>query len=329
MATMVDRMAASDHPRIRGEHSRRTDRCPYPTGSSPHTRGALLPNLHRHARRRIIPAYAGSTFGDPGGSSALPDHPRIRGEHPPLPAPVPDTVGSSPHTRGAPFADYPPTCTPADHPRIRGEHSSSPSSAVPPTGSSPHTRGARTPSHRKQGRRADHPRIRGEHARKCETAHEGVGSSPHTRGARPPSNPHTRNMRDHPRIRGEHANSDGSSCLMRGSSPHTRGALDEIRVSNGGRGIIPAYAGSTPGIASICPPRSDHPRIRGEHQCAGIRLGERSGSSPHTRGAHERFHFAEGHGRIIPAYAGSTTSGAIKAKRRPDHPRIRGEHRPS
>ena len=37
------RAGTPDHPRIRGEHSRRTDRCPYPTGSSPHTRGAPSP----------------------------------------------------------------------------------------------------------------------------------------------------------------------------------------------------------------------------------------------------------------------------------------------
>ena len=53
----------TDHPRIRGEHLRRTDRCPYLTGSSPHTRGALRLHRRHRARRRIIPAYAGSTEG--------------------------------------------------------------------------------------------------------------------------------------------------------------------------------------------------------------------------------------------------------------------------
>mgnify|MGYP001008942663 CR=1 FL=1 len=52
----------SDHPRIRGEH---VD-LPTPTnkqaGSSPHTRGAPPPQHTRGLPRRIIPAYAGSTW---------------------------------------------------------------------------------------------------------------------------------------------------------------------------------------------------------------------------------------------------------------------------
>ena len=75
--------AAGDHPRIRGEHRRRrgTDvgRCgssPHTRGalgavnlsgpgggSSPHTRGAPAVQDRRGRRRRIIPAYAGSTTG--------------------------------------------------------------------------------------------------------------------------------------------------------------------------------------------------------------------------------------------------------------------------
>ena len=70
-----------DHPRIRGEHSRCTTLAVLPSGSSPHTRGAPACGLTRSGRRRIIPAYAGSTspgvFDPPRGW----DHPRIRGEH--------------------------------------------------------------------------------------------------------------------------------------------------------------------------------------------------------------------------------------------------------
>ena len=50
-----------DHPRIRGEHFRSSLTGSAGSGSSPHTRGALVP---RHRRKRgcgIIPAYAGST----------------------------------------------------------------------------------------------------------------------------------------------------------------------------------------------------------------------------------------------------------------------------
>ena len=133
-----------DHPRIRGEH----DVAPYvgfgrvgiipayagsthafmtasrnPSGSSPHTRGAPLlavgnVEIRRdHPRIRgehsvalvlnvdalgIIPAYAGST----SGVNVL----------------VAVTLGSSPHTRGAPNSICHFSKSRWDHPRIRGEH---------------------------------------------------------------------------------------------------------------------------------------------------------------------------------------------------------------
>ena len=71
----------SDHPRIRGEHDHEAAEGVHEVGSSPHTRGAPDARRRRHPLRRIIPAYAGSTFysGWWTGSDA----------------------GSSPHTRGA------------------------------------------------------------------------------------------------------------------------------------------------------------------------------------------------------------------------------------
>ena len=53
---------ASDHPRIRGEHSRRRGAGLIGWGSSPHTRGARLGVAAAHHAVRIIPAYAGSTW---------------------------------------------------------------------------------------------------------------------------------------------------------------------------------------------------------------------------------------------------------------------------
>ena len=70
-----------DHPRIRGEHDCSIYFTNFPTGSSPHTRGALL---HHH---EII--------------SCSRDHPRIRGEHGAGVGDAGVEVGSSPHTRGA------------------------------------------------------------------------------------------------------------------------------------------------------------------------------------------------------------------------------------
>ena len=52
----------------------------------------------------------------------------------------------------------------------------------------------------------------------------------------------------------------------------------------------------------------------------------RDGSSPHTRGARAVLgNIGPGH-RIIPAYAGSTSSPTRRRSRTGDHPRIRGEH---
>ena len=153
------------------------------------------------------------------------------------------------------------------------------------------------------------------------------GSSPHTRGARPTNSSRRRSCRDHPRIRGEHFLWWWSLSEGVGSSPHTRGAQDAVPRRSLLRGIIPAYAGSTPGCG-ICPTsRRDHPRIRGEHPLRRGARGRTGGSSPHTRGARWVW-TANGIGEgIIPAYAGSTRDGASWTGRRKDHPRIRGEHR--
>ena len=172
----------------------------------------------------------------------------------------------------------------------------------------------------------DHPRIRGEHRSELVGRANNGGSSPHTRGARTcmadtpeedgiipayagstapfgsPSNPDP----DHPRIRGEHLQVFGHLLLLHGSSPHTRGAPAPGFSIRPGAGIIPAYAGSTPGSCRRGGPRWDHPRIRGEHGCQAILVDSDFGSSPHTRGAPSKWGFCVVPGRIIPAYAGST-----------------------
>ena len=133
------------------------------------------------------------------------------------------------------------------------------------------------------------------------------GSSPHTRGA---------------------PGGGGEDDLVEiGSSPHTRGAHRRPhRPRHRGR-IIPAYAGSTSSYPTCELPRTDHPRIRGEHEG---RLGwgvPCFGSSPHTRGAQATTPHAVRKDRIIPAYAGSTGRECRCLSARSDHPRIRGEHR--
>ena len=91
-----------------------------------------------------------------------------------------------------------------------------------------------------------------------------------------------------------------------GSSPHTRGAPDHDVSLALEIGIIPAYAGSTPGRGGATGPHRDHPRIRGEHTPRRLTVSMMSGSSPHTRGALLRLLHPRARRGIIPAYAGST-----------------------
>ena len=153
-----------------------------------------------------------------------------------------------------------------------------------------------------------------------------MGSSPHTRGAHRLGSPPSQNhriipayagstsksppdgsaRRDHPRIRGEHSDGVLTRMSVGGSSPHTRGARA-------------ACAWTTP-------PTWDHPRIRGEHPLERHAVAVDQGSSPHTRGARSRLRLRRRSGRIIPAYAGSTSTLKPGCCLYQDHPRIRGEH---
>ena len=233
-----------------------------------------------------------------------------------------------------------------DHPRIRGEHSPLGAGGWADGGSSPHTRGAREGRELVDGERwiipayagstgqllqrlceaEDHPRIRGEHISAFGVWPGGVGSSPHTRGARSPPEPRPGPPPDHPRIRGEHPTTTSPWPWRSGSSPHTRGALSRGGGLAGRCRIIPAYAGSTVDCVVVGFPEWDHPRIRGEH-VGRVMLSDQSiGSSPHTRGALPYFPACGWQTRIIPAYAGSTSSPTMSTSCAWDHPRIRGEH---
>ena len=155
------------------------------------------------------------------------------------------------------------------------------------------------------------------------------GSSPPTRGAQglnlgtfperriipayagstPPWRLGSRRKTDHPRLRGEHVPSPENPLVQHGSSPPTRGAPPHRTLDRRRCRIIPAYAGSTIGHPFSTSPISDHPRLRGEHSTSVKSLISGSGSSPPTRGALSQQSNSSLKGRIIPAYAGSTTRG--------------------
>ena len=193
-----------DHPRMCGEHVGRHQRRPGCAGSSPHVRGALDAARDRRLEQGIIPACAGSTRRP----SALPwrrwDHPRMCGEHRLEIHHHVQSLGSSPHVRGAhgiqilgsDLRGIIPACAGStdvwwcrsadggDHPRMCGEHRLRLAVRIVEWGSSPHVRGALGQSGETVHRRGiipacagstdrynayktaigDHPRMCGEHA---------------------------------------------------------------------------------------------------------------------------------------------------------------------
>ena len=235
---------------------------------------------------RIIPAFAGSTRKGPRSPGCAWDHPRIRGEHT---LPINTWTaggGSSPHSRGA--------LDPQFEDRL-------------PRGIIPAFAGSTHPAAWGTGARPDHPRIRGEHVLRPIVPDTLAGSSPHSRGAlrvhvcaRPvegiiPAFAGSTKMylrsasstRDHPRIRGEHDPIAFVCPVQSGSSPHSRGALIGLVVGQVAGGIIHAFAGSTLTPTGRISFRTDHPRIRGEHETPALAEVQASGSSPHSRGARQ------------------------------------------
>ena len=106
-----------------------------------------------------------------------------------------------------------------------------------------------------------------------------------------------------------------------------RGALDYLHQRRDRAGIIPAYAGSTTNFFFVTTFKRDHPRVCGEHLPFDFFLWTYMGSSPRMRGAQVSYAKKVLDGRIIPAYAGSTTITTLMKIIKGDHPRVCGEHK--
>ena len=131
---------------------------------------------------------------------------------------------------------------------------------------------------------------------------------------------------DHPRVCGEHSAQCGAVRIPQGSSPRMRGTRDNTARTGQTSGIIPAYAGNTRFFRGRCTRLWDHPRVCGEHGRVSLALRVGRGSSPRMRGTHVLpcgYHAVR---RIIPAYAGNTTSSCHRLPCCRDHPRVCGEH---
>ena len=93
---------SSAHPRSRGEHLLGTLIPAAMTGSSPLARGTPFEFIGKTVSDRLIPARAGNTASIPGTPSAIPAHPRSRGEHSSTGIARSPARGSSPLARGTP-----------------------------------------------------------------------------------------------------------------------------------------------------------------------------------------------------------------------------------
>ena len=255
---------AWDHPRMCGEHLRRSTGIVRTLGSSPHVRGTRSGEAPHESPNGIIPACAGNTRITSAMTSKTRDHPRMCGEHKGATSFDCCALGSSPHVRGTPrlyrrvrcVRGIIPACAgntywmpliwraSRDHPRMCGEHTVPVLFACVRKGSSPHVRGTR-----------DH----------CTCAGYPTGIIPACAGNTSNASSRALTSGDHPRMCGEHLACRVLSRVPTGSSPHVRGT-PTIQLSNFfGSGIIPACAGNTGMDVIDHDSNTDHPRMCGEH----------------------------------------------------------------
>ena len=154
-------MRVGDHPRTRGEKSRRSVTVLCLPGSPPHTRGKGFRLPYVLSFWRITPAHAGKSDRLRRNQRKEQDHPRTRGEKSATQTSRFRPSGSPPHTRGKvgsyDLCDWQVGITPAhagksskemrsavtekDHPRTRGEKDWKSFDKYSMEGSPPHTRG--------------------------------------------------------------------------------------------------------------------------------------------------------------------------------------------
>ena len=281
-------------------------------GSSPLTRGKLIPAIQLGNTGRLIPAHAGKTVWLQGGAPCEWAHPRSRGENISDHVGIVEANGSSPLTRGKHcsflsgfggsrlipahagktfVANDVHFSVPA-HPRSRGENFRCRHRRCWSAGSSPLTRGK--------------PRdlITPTPARRLIPAHAGKTAAAWLACAA---------CAAHPRSRGENIGIAKFAILAGGSSPLTRGKRRVLSVWSVFQRLIPAHAGKTTAGQHPRADRPAHPRSRGENRRVMDTTTSLAGSSPLTRGKRNcprrRCKFE----RLIPAHAGKTTATAACA----------------
>ena len=130
----------------------------------------------------------------------------------------------------------------------------------------------------------------------------------------------------HPRVGGENPGGRDDRGNLRGSSPRGRGKPRGRGLAGGGLRLIPAWAGKTTPNPSPPQPARAHPRVGGENLKRMRQTWASDGSSPRGRGkpyvqcSHMRTT------RLIPAWAGKTSSHPRSRASGRAHPRVGGEN---
>ena len=132
-------------------------------------------------------------------------------------------------------------------------------------------------------------------------------------------------LQDHPRLRGEKHKGDEDVQLQAGSPPLTRGKAAYRLHLPLSRRITPAYAGKSLPVEGKRRPHEDHPRLRGEKLAWRLPGCRPAGSPPLTRGKDLLASQGTSCAGITPAYAGKSSTHAMKLLNARDHPRLRGE----
>ena len=98
----ISAIGEEDHPRLRGEYSRKCPTNHILRGSPPLARGIPIKAKITRSSSRITPACAGNTSGFSGFCSSCKDHPRLRGEYKERAKKSRPSWGSPPLARGIP-----------------------------------------------------------------------------------------------------------------------------------------------------------------------------------------------------------------------------------
>ena len=316
---------SQEHPRVRGDHVFLFAKSRRYWGTPPRARGSHHTSKRHRAVAGNTPACAGITLRRIRRRRRPTEHPRVRGDHTPLPHNRNAAVGTPPRARGS-----------QDRQRQRHlEARNTPACAGITVGSLEACRSSQ-----------EHPRVRGDHGQDASVASAEGGTPPRARGSRPPRRALAVSARntpacagitcgpalraataeEHPRVRGDHDPTHPYEVRLEGTPPRARGS----RILPGGLlelgGNTPACAGITRADQSWIPTTREHPRVRGDHGIGCSMILSRFGTPPRARGSPGRIRRDDAAGGNTPACAGITAHGAGHATRPGEHPRVRGDH---